>query len=160
MKNKLIDTFNHVTGRHGFDYSVISEDVIIGTNMCCQFGFAKELLEKDVLADMSLEDEKVDAPHGVDYFLWLPTVDGDAPSPDKLELGVRTIEFFVKKGIKMYIHCKNGHGRAPTLYIAYLVKSGMDFDAAFSSLKQKRPGIHLTEKQVHALKTYETRIQK
>ncbi len=154
MKNKLIDGFNHVTGRKGFDYSEIDEGVIIGTDMCCQFGFAKELLTRNVRADISLEDEDVDAPRGVEYFLWLPTPDGQPPSPDKLTLGVRTLEFLAAKGIKVYVHCKNGHGRAPTLYAAYLMKKGMSFDAALAFLKEKRPAVHLTEAQAAAVAAY------
>lgn len=158
MKNKLIDGFNHVTGRKGFDYSEIDEGVIIGTNMCCQFGFAKELLARDVRADISLEEENVDAPRGVEYFLWLPTPDGHAPSPDKLALGVSTLRFLAERRIKVYVHCKNGHGRAPTLYIAYLMSGGMSFDAALDALKARRPTAHLTEEQREALRAFGTAL--
>lgn len=154
MKNKLIDGFNHVTGRKGFDYSDIDEGVIIGTNMCCQYGFAKELLTRNVRADISLEEHTVDAPRGVDYFLWLPTPDGHPPTPDKLALGVSTLRFLAERRIKVYIHCKNGHGRAPTLYVAYLMATGMPFDAALASLKAKRPPVHLTEAQTDALAAF------
>ena len=56
------DIFNHITGRQGFDYDQIEESVFIGTNMCCQFGFDKELLTKGVRADISLEEIKIDTP--------------------------------------------------------------------------------------------------
>jgi len=118
MKNKIVDGFNHVFGRHGFDYDQISEDVFIGTNMCCQYGFVKELLVRNVRADISLEETKIDAPRGVDYFVWLPTVDGQAPARDKLAFGVQALEFFAERTIKVFIHCENGHGRAPTLFVA------------------------------------------
>ena len=160
MKNKLVDGFNHLFGLHGFDYDQINEDVFIGTNMCCQFGFAKELLEKNVRADISLEETRVDAPHGVDFFVWLPTVNGQAPSPDKLAFGVESLEFFAKRNVKVFIHCKNGHGRAPTLYVAYLIKKGMTLSAAMASLKEKRPTIHFTEAQTKALRTFETLVNK
>lgn len=154
MKNKLVDGFNHVFGLHGFDYDQISTDVFIGTNMCCQYGFAKELLVKNVRADISLEELKIDAPRGVDYFVWLPTVDGQPPAPDKLAFGVQALEFFAERKIKVFIHCKNGHGRAPTLFAAYLMKKGMTMDEALASLKEKRPVIHLTEAQKAALRTF------
>ncbi len=152
MKNKIVDGFNHVFGLHGFDYNQINEDIFIGTNMCCQFGFAKELLTQNVRADISLEENRVDAPLGVEYFLWLPTVDGEAPSPDKLLLGVRTLEFFAERHIKTFIHCKNGHGRAPTLYVAFLMKQGMSMDAAIALIQAKRPAMHLTDAQKTALR--------
>lgn len=159
MKNKLIDGFNHVTGRRGFDYSEISEDVYIGTDMCCQYGFARELLTRNVRADISLEEERVDAPRGVEYFVWLPTVDGQAPAPDKLVFGVQALEFFAKRGIKTYIHCRNGHGRAPTLYVAYLMKTGLTRAEAFAVLKAKRPTAHFTEAQLSALQAYEATLR-
>jgi len=83
------------------------------------------LFRKGVRADISLEEIKIDTPTGVDYFLWLPTKDHQAPTEDKLALGVQTLDFFIKRKIKVYIHCQRGHGRAPTLFVAYLVRNGM-----------------------------------
>ncbi len=154
MPNKIIDIVNHTLGHKGFDYSQIDDNVFIGTNMCCQLGFDRELLSKNVRADISLEEDRVDAPNGVDYFLWLPTVDHSAPSFDKLSLGVYTLDFLIKKNIKVYIHCHNGHGRAPTLFLAYLIKKGMKVNEAIEFLKSKRPSIHLTKAQVDALQKF------
>ncbi len=154
MPNKVVDIINHTLNHKGFDYSQIDDNVFIGTNMCCQLGFDRELLSKNVRADISLEEDRVDAPNGVDYFLWLPTKDHFAPSPDKLTLGVQALEFFVKRNIKVYIHCKNGHGRAPTLFVAYLIKKGMKVDEALKYLQSKRPSVHLTKAQVDALQKF------
>lgn len=154
MKNKILDGLNHALGVRGFDYDEIDEDVFIGTNMCCQFGFHKELLKKGVSADISLEQDRIDAPKGVEYFVWLPTEDHQAPAQDKLKFGVEALSFFKARGIKTYIHCKNGHGRAPTLYAAFLIKNGMSIEQAVASIKEKRLGAHLTEAQVEALKTF------
>ncbi|MDP2629864.1 MAG: dual specificity protein phosphatase family protein [Candidatus Uhrbacteria bacterium] len=152
MKNKVVDLYNHLSGHKGFDYDQISDLIFLGTNMCCQFGFEKELLEKGVRADISLEKEKIDAPVGVDYFLWLPTEDGTPPSVDTIGLGVQTLEFFAQKKIKAYIHCKNGHGRAPTLLAAYYIKQGMSVEKAVSLIQSKRSAIHINEIQISALK--------
>ena len=154
MPNKFVDLYNHALGHKGFDYDQINEAVFIGTNMCCQVGFDRELLVKNVRADISLEEFRIDAPIGVDYFLWLPTKDHEPPSPDKLTLGVQTLEFLISKKVKVYIHCKNGHGRAPTLFIAYLVKKGMTVDEAIKYLKAKRPTIHLSSAQLEGLNLF------
>ncbi|MFZ2167658.1 MAG: dual specificity protein phosphatase family protein [Minisyncoccia bacterium] len=159
MRNKIADGITHVLGMHGFDYSQVTDEVFIGTNMCCQFGFAKELLTKGVYADVSLEEDKVDAPLGVEYFVWLPTVDGEAPTPDKFAFGVETLEFLAARHIKTFIHCKNGHGRAPTLFAAYLIKQGMSLDAAISLLKEKRPVIHFSESQMKGLHAFEASLK-
>lgn len=154
MPNKIVDTFNHVSGRKGFDYSQMTDEIIIGTNMCCQYGFSHELLSKGVRADISLEEEKTDTPTGVDYYLWLPTKDHMAPTPDAMALGVQTLEFLAERKIKTYIHCKNGHGRAPTLYAAYLIKMGMSVEAAIKRIAQARPSVHVRDAQIAALKKF------
>lgn len=160
MPNKIVDIYNHTFGQghKSFDYDQIDDEVFIGTNMCCQLGFNRELLSKDVRADISLEEMKVDAPMGVDYFLWLPTKDNEPPTPDKLILGVTTLDFFISKKIKVYVHCKNGHGRAPTLFIAYLIKTGMEVDEAIKHLQSKRSSIHLSRTQLEALKKYKNSL--
>ncbi len=159
MPNKIVDTYNHVFGLKGFDYDQINSDVIIGSNACCQVGFNRELLTKNVKADISLEDVRIDAPAGADYFLWLPTKNHEAPAPDKLALGVQTLNFFIKRKIKVYIHCKFGRGRAPTLFAAYLVHKGMGVAEAIQYLKSKRSSIHLTEHQVNALNLYKNSLK-
>lgn len=154
MPNPVVDKFKHIIGQKGFDYDQIDDNIFIGTNMCCQFGFDRELLSKGVRADISLEEVRIDTPTGVDYFLWLPTIDKNPPAPDKLELGVEVIDFLVKRKIKVYIHCQNGHGRAPTLFAAYLIRKGMKIDDAVSYIKSKRPTIHITNSQLKALKKF------
>ena|SRR5258708_5753992 len=150
MLNKILDLYLHVFHK-SFDYDQIDEYVFIGTNMCCQYGFDKELLGKNVRADISLEETKVDAPTGVGYFLWLSTKDHEAPSPEQLALGVLTLDFLIKKKVRIFIHCTKGHGRAPTLYAAYLVSKGMKVDEALAQIKTKRPAIHLEGSQHEAL---------
>lgn len=158
MPNKIVDIYNHAFGLKGFDYDQINDEIFIGTNMCCQTGFERELLAKDVRADISLEKDKIDAPIGVDYFLWLPTEDHQAPTQDKLILGVKALEFLIDRKIKTYIHCKNGHGRAPTLFTAYLIKKGMSLEDAVKYLESRRPATHLNEAQIAALKKFKSTI--
>lgn len=152
MKNKFIDAYNHFTGKKGFDYDQITDEVYIGTNMCCQYGFDRELLESGVKADISLEDSRIDEPMGVDYFLWLPTPDTMPLTDYAFGLGIRALDFLIYHKIKVFIHCKNGHGRGPTLFIAYLMSKGMAFEQAFDTIRSKRPSIHLTDVQINALK--------
>lgn len=126
----------------------------MGLTCVVSLGFSKELLAKGVRADISLEEERVDAPQGVEYFVWLPTVNGQPPAMDKLEYGVQALEHFAKHNNKVYIHCKNGHGRAPTLLAAYLIRQGMTVEAAEAAIKAKRPTIHITDVQRQALQKF------
>ena len=148
------DVFKHLTGQKGFGYNQITDEVFIGSNMCCQFGFSKELLSKGIRADISLENDRTDAPEGVDYFLWLPTEDMKPPGPKELEIGVKFLDFVITNKIKTFIHCKNGHGRAPTLFAAYLVSRGMTVQDAVKLIASKRPVIHLTDSQMQAISEF------
>jgi len=55
---------------------------------------------------------------------------------------------------KVYVHCKNGHGRAPTLVAAYFVKQGKSVDEALATIKAKRPSIHLKDIQRKTLEKF------
>jgi len=147
-------TTHKIPNGHSFDYNKITNEIYLGTNACCTMGFEEELLKKKIFADISLEKERVDNPEGVDYFLWLPVVDETAPTQKQLQLGVQTIHYLVTNKVKVYIHCMNGHGRAPTLLAAYFIATGMGVDEAIKFIKDQRSSIHPNKIQKAALKKF------
>lgn len=163
---KKLFSKKHITPKRGvdkdghgiLDYNKISEYIYLGTNMCCQVHFEEELLGKGIRADVSLEGERVDVADGVDSYLWLPIEDHTAPTQDCFDLGVSHISQLIALGKKVYVHCKNGHGRAPTMVAAYLVSTGMTVKEAIAFLLEKRPGVHLEDAQLEALDVYSHRI--
>ncbi|MBI2637265.1 MAG: dual specificity protein phosphatase family protein [Candidatus Sungbacteria bacterium] len=134
-----------------FEYDYITDGIYIGTNQCCQIHFDERLIEDGVSTDISLEEDRLDAPFGVEFYVWIPVKNHIAPTKDQLEFGVSVLEKIVAMGKKAYIHCRNGHGRAPTLIAAYLIKQGKSVDEAIAFIKSKRPSIHLQNVQVKAL---------
>ena len=146
-------------GKLTFEYSKITEYIYIGTNQCCQTHFNKKLLSKGIKADISLEKERLDAPFGVDYYLWLPVKDHTAPTQKQLMIGVNFIENLIKNKIKVYIHCQRGHGRAPTLVAAYLISKGKIAEQAVEFIKKKRPVIHPNKIQINALRRFRKKWQ-
>lgn len=147
--------------RHGpitFEYDRITPHIYIGTNLCCKGHFQNELVRKGIRADISLEDEHLDEPYGAEMFLWLPTRNHRAPSQDQLLLGVRMLRECAKRGIKCYVHCERGHGRAPTLVAAYLVSTGMSVDEAVAFIKRKRPVVHPNKTQRTAIARLRKRL--
>ena len=135
-----------------FEYSQITDQVFIGTNSCCQTHFEESLLKKKVTVDISLEGEVNDNPRGVEVYLWLPTPDHAPPELNKTIVGIAALKQIIENGQKVYIHCRNGHGRAPTFFAAYLIKEkGMTPDEAVGLIKSKRPNIHLEESQMEFL---------
>lgn len=137
-----------------FKYSEITNHIFLGTNFCCTLHFNEELINKGVNTDISLEEENTENPIGVKYFLWLPTKNYHAPTLQQLLLGAVTIDLLIEAGAKVYIHCKNGHGRAPTLVAAYFISQGKTVKEALDLVKTKRPEMHLTKEQIEALKLF------
>lgn len=136
------------------EYSRIEPNVFIGTNACCETHFKMELLDKGVTCDISLEFEKLDRPYGVDCFLWLPTKDHEPPSLHNLLVGAEALHEMLHQERKVYIHCKNGHGRAPTFFVAYLMlKRGIGLEDAIARVAAKRPEIHIEASQKRLLET-------
>lgn len=140
------------------EYARITEHVYLGTNMCCQTHFDEQLLAEGLEADISLEEERLDAPQGVKFFFWFPTKDKTAPSHRTLLLGAELIQHLADLGIKTYVHCKWGHGRSPTLIAAYLVLTGISTEEAFTLIKRKRPSIHPMPEQVAAVRDFERHL--
>jgi hypothetical protein len=137
------------------EYNYITDGIFLGTNGCCEAHFDEGLAKKGITADISLEGERVDGAMGVSSYLWLPVPDQTAPSQNQLRLGVTTIKKLVAMKEKVYVHCQNGHGRAPTLVTAYLICEGMSVEEALDFIKEKRPSMHLQDVQIEALKKFD-----
>lgn len=133
------------------EYDYITDGIYIGTNLCCQTHFDEKLRREGIEADISLEEERVDAPFGVAFYVWIPIKNHTAPTQEQLDFGVSVLEKLVAMGKKVYIHCQNGHGRAPTMVAAYLIKQGKSVDKAVEFIKNKRPAIHLEDVQKTSL---------
>jgi len=102
-----------------------------------------------------LEAAKVDAPFGVDFYVWIPVVDHRAPKMKQLEFGVFVLEKLVALKQKVYVHCKSGHGRAPTLVAAYFIKTyGLTSAKAIAFIKKRRKVIHLEKAQKETLEKF------
>lgn len=143
------------------DHSSVTDLILIGTNTCCQSHFDESLLAKGVRVDISLEEEHVDMPYGVDFYVWLPTKDHTPPSPEKLAFGVQSLTFFIDHKLPCYVHCKNGHGRAPTLVAAYLIAcQNMTVDEAIRFVQGKRSGTHIEPNQREALVEFQSSSSK
>ncbi|MBI2582716.1 dual specificity protein phosphatase family protein [Candidatus Azambacteria bacterium] len=142
------------------EFSRITPQIFIGTNMCCSLHFTK-LLKLGVTADISLEEKRAEKPENMKVFLWIPTKDHTAPSQEQLDAGVRTLSSVVENGMKAYVHCKHGHGRAPTLVAAYFIATKQVRPAeAVEMVKKGRPEIHLRASQMRALERYARHTRK
>lgn len=142
------------------NFSKITDRIYIGTNFCHDTHFASELFERGVTHDLSLEEDRVDTPIVGTTYLRLPIKDGHVPSEQQFIMGVSFIDTVVKTGRCVYVHCKNGHGRAPTMVAAYFIKTGMTVEDAVGLIVGHRPEIHLSDVQLAALCAYRESLMK
>lgn len=150
----------YVTGRPMLKYSRITPQLYVGP----QFNTAgkRKLEHEGITAVVNLRTEFDDAAHGLAFpeYCYLPTVDDESPSPEHFQTGVDFIRSVVNHGGKVYIHCKAGVGRAPTMAAAYLVSEGHSVDSAIELIKHTRPFITITPPQLAALHVYHDELGK
>ncbi|KKQ42687.1 MAG: Dual specificity protein phosphatase [Microgenomates group bacterium GW2011_GWC1_37_8] len=144
---------------HVFDYSKITDQIFIGSDLCkagvCLI-HGEEFKKLDVSVEINLSAENNELPpKDLEAYLWIPVIDGYAPTQFQLDLGTCAMNDALKVGKKVYIHCKNGHARSPSLVVAYLVRfEKMNLEQAESLMKEKRPEIHIEESQRKALEEF------
>ncbi|MBD3250551.1 MAG: protein phosphatase [Candidatus Pacebacteria bacterium] len=87
-------------------------------------------------------------------FLHLPTTDSRAPSQASLQTGVEFAQKHISSGGKVYVHCRMGEGRGPTMAAAYLISQGCSLDQALVQLTKKRPFVRVTRVQKKSLNQF------
>ena len=142
------------------EFSQIDKYILIGTTICCRAHFEK-LIKAGMKADIDLQEEKMDNPSGVTSFLWLPTIDFTPPSQAQLKIGSHFIKDLVSQKMKCYVHCNEGHGRAPTLVAAYYIYSqGLTPRQAVNKIRKRRPAVNPNKKQMKALEIFYKKYKK
>jgi protein tyrosine phosphatase (PTP) superfamily phosphohydrolase (DUF442 family) len=146
---------SYITGVPLLRYSRVTPQLYVGPQFNAR---GKRHLEQEgVTAVVNLRTEFDDAAHGLAFpqYCYLPTIDDDSPSSEHFQQGVDFIHSVIEEGGKVYIHCKAGVGRAPTLAAAYLISRGYSLDAALALIERARPFIAITPPQMEALRRYE-----
>ncbi len=87
--------------------------------------------------------------------LHLPTTDHTPPTIVHLNKGIAFIHAEINDGGKVYVHCRWGEGRGPSMIIAYLMSTGLFFDDAYKIVKAVRSFIALSNSQIKQLKKFE-----
>jgi len=84
-------------------------------------------------------------------YLHLPTPDNTAPPLEVLKRGADFAANEISNGGKVYIHCRQGLGRGPTMCAAYLLKTGLTLEDALAMIRKVRPFINPRPKQLERL---------
>ena len=84
-------------------------------------------------------------------------VDHAAPRPEALEAAALEACRAMRAGETVYIHCHAGIERGPTVAIAALVASGWPLADAYRLVREKRPRVAPTAKQMAVLTEFAKR---
>lgn len=96
-----------------------------------------------------------DAAHEGIKYLHLPTPDNTPPPLEVLLKGAQFMDDEIKNGGTVYVHCRQGLGRGPTMAMAYLIKKGMTYDDAYKTIRKVRIFINPRASQIEKLKELE-----
>lgn len=141
---------------HEFDYSKVNEQIYIGSDLCkggvCLI-HGEEFKAIGVSVELNLSQENNELPpKDIETYAWIPVVDGYSPTQTQLDTGTAIMHEAIKDGKIVYVHCKNGHGRSPTMVVAYLIRfDRMSLDAAKKLVEEKRPEVHIEDTQIKEL---------
>ena len=150
---------------HEFDYSKITEQIYVGSDFCkggvCLI-HGEEFKKLGITTELNLSKENNELPpKDLETYSWLPVVDGYSPSQEQLDVGTSVMDGAIKGGKNVFVHCKNGHGRSPTMVAAYFIRyKKMGLTDAVGLIKNKRAEIHIEDTQKKELEKFQLRWSK
>lgn len=141
-----------VTGLPRLKRSQITANLFLGSQYNL-LGLEKlKALGVTAIVNMRMHNTYSEAVHEGIKYLHLPTVDNTPPPLDILIKGAEFIDKEIKnKGI-VYVHCRQGLGRGPTMAMAYLIKTGMTYKDAYLMVRKVRIFINPRAGQIEKLK--------
>ncbi|MBD1362180.1 dual specificity protein phosphatase family protein [Mucilaginibacter sp. ZT4R22] len=153
---KMADiTHRYVYGIPNIKRSQITAHLFLGSQYNL-IGLKKlKALGVTAIVNMRIHSVYTEAQYGGFKYLHLPTVDNTPPDLDTLLKGATFMETEIKAGGIVYVHCRQGLGRGPTMAIAYLIKAGATYQDAFDLVKSVRTFINPRPGQIQRLKELE-----
>lgn len=149
---------NKLTGLPDYSYSKIAPKLFVGGQYkLSAYELFKRWGIKAVVNMRQVEDIKVPPDFEV---LQLKTKDWTPPSLEDFKKGVDFIDHRIKQGHGVYIHCRLGEGRGPSMAAAFLIKNGMTTEEALSHIKSHRPMVNVNKKQLKQLLLWQKECSK
>ena len=146
--------FTETTGIPIFRYSKITESIYLGARLS-RIGVYL-LRFQGISSVLNLQDERsnVNYRHKIHSYAYIPIIEFDSPTMLNFEKGIQFINDEVNKGNKVYVHCAEGIGRAPTMVSAYFISQGLTVDEAVNKISKIRPFINILDNQFKSLKNF------
>jgi protein-tyrosine phosphatase len=150
---KMIDILHrYVYGIPNIKKSQITASLFLGSQYNL-IGLQKlKALGITAIVNMRMHSVYSEAQYEGFRYLHLPTIDNTPPDLATLIKGAEFIDAEIKNGGKVYVHCRQGLGRGPTMALAYLIKAGATFEDAFTLVKSVRTFINPRPGQIARLK--------
>lgn len=144
-----------ITGLPRLSRSQITAHLFLGSQYNL-LGLRKlKALGVTAIVNMRVHNTYSNAVHEGIRYLHLPTVDNTPPPLDVLIKGADFIDKEIKTGGIVYVHCRQGLGRGPTMAMAYLIKTGLTFADAYAMVRKVRVFINPRPGQIERLKELE-----
>ncbi len=105
-----------------------------------------------IRACVDMKHEGAD-PWTFEAFLWLPTLDQDAPSQAHLHMGIAFLRQCTRARVPVFVHCMAGVGRSSTLVLAFLLSTSHRAEGAVEALSfmcARRAVVNPTPRQIDA----------
>jgi protein-tyrosine phosphatase len=149
-----IDQFlRQLTGMPRLKYAQITTNLYLGGQY--KLSSFENLKKVGITAVVNMRTKSVHLQPLKDFnYLHLPTPDHHAPTQQQLKDGVLFIKQQIDAGGKVYIHCRFGEGRGPTMALAYLIFTGLSLEEAMDTVIKVRPFIRPTPSQIEALQKF------
>jgi protein-tyrosine phosphatase len=143
-----------ITGIPVSRYSRVNEFLYIGGKLSKVGVFYLRIHQFKAILNLQSEfDDRKFSLKGFDYrhikcqeFSGIPILE--------LSEGVNFIKSVSKKKQKVYVHCAEGVGRAPTMATAFLISEGQELSSAVLQVKKSRPFINILDIQIRSLEDY------
>jgi protein-tyrosine phosphatase len=107
------------------------------------------------IVNMRMHNTYNEAVHEGIKYLHLPTIDNTPPPLDVLVKGANFIDEEIRNKGVVYVHCRQGLGRGPTMAMAYLIKLSMTYKEAYDMVRKVRIFINPRPGQIRRLKELE-----
>ncbi len=95
---------------------------------------------------------------GLDY-LQIPVGEFRPPTQEQVDRFVEFCDRHIDDYHAVAVHCLAGRGRTGTMAACYMVRRGMEPEAAIKYVRRLRPGSIETESQEDAVREYAARLQ-